>query len=396
MSLSREVVIVSAARTAIGKFGGTLSQTPATKLGSVAISAAIERTDIDPATVDEVLMGQVLQAGIGQAPARQAAIKAGIPDTVGASTINKVCGSGMKTIMLGTAMIYVGDADVIVAGGMENMNLGPYMLKQARTGYRLGNGELIDATVHDGLWCPFENWHMGNAAEFIATEFDVSREEQDTFALESHRKALHAIDVDLFEDEITPVTVPRRKGEPVVFDVDETPRRDTSAEALAGLRPAFQADGTVTAGNAPGITDGAAAVVIMDRAAAEAQGIRPMARVRAYTQAAVHPKWIFHAPVKAIRNLMEKEGTIINDYDLIEVNEAFAAQILANGKVLEWDWDRVNVHGGAIALGHPIGASGARIVVTLLHAMQQYGAETGLAAACLGGGEAVALSIELT
>lgn len=395
MSGLREIVIVGAARTPVGKFGGALSQTPAPELGGVVIRAAVERAGIAPETVDEVLMGQVLQAGVGQAPARQAALKAGLPDTIGASTINKVCGSGLKTIMLGTAMIHAGDAQVVVAGGMENMNLGPYLLKQARTGYRLGNGELIDATVHDGLWCSLEDWHMGNAAEFIAAEFDISREEQDAFALGSHQKAIRAMDGGLFEDEIVPVTVPRRKGDPIVFDTDETPRRDTSAEALAGLRPAFQAGGTVTAGNAPGITDGAAAVVIMDRAAAEAQGIQPLARVRAYAQAAVAPKWIFRAPVDAIRNLMEKEGTTIDDYDLIEVNEAFAAQILANGKELEWDWGRVNVHSGAIALGHPIGASGTRIVVTLLHAMRQRDAQAGLAAACLGGGEAVALSIEL-
>ncbi len=395
MSSSREVVIAGAARTAIGRFGGTLSQVPAPELGSVAIRAAVERAGIDPATVNEVLMGEVLQAGVGQAPARQAAIKAGLPDTVSASTINKVCGSSLKAIMLASAMIRVGDADVIVAGGMENMNLAPYMLMRARTGYRLGHGELIDATVYDGLWCSFEDWHMGNAAEFIAAEFDVSREEQDAFALESHHKALRAIDEGLFRDEITPVTVPVRKGEPLIFDTDESPRRDTSAEALARLRPAFQPDGTVTAGNAPGINDGAAAVVLMSRAAADAQGIRPLAQIRAYAQAAVHPKWIFRAPVPAIRNLMKKEGTSIHDYDLIEVNEAFAAQILANGKELEWDWDRVNVHGGAIALGHPIGASGSRILVTLLHALQQHGYKTGLAAACLGGGEAVAVSIEM-
>lgn len=395
MSSSREVVIAGAARTAVGRFGGTLSQVPATELGGIAIRSAVERAGVDPATIDEVLMGQVLQAGVGQAPARQAVISAGLPDTVGASTINKVCGSSLKTIMLGAAMIRAGDADVIVAGGMENMNLGPYMLMRARTGYRLGNGELIDATVHDGLWCSLENWHMGNAAELIAAEFNVTREEQDAFALKSHRKAIRAIDEGLFQGEIEPVTVPVRKGEPLVFDTDEAPRRDTSAEALARLRPAFQPDGTVTAGNAPGINDGAAAVVLMDRAAAEAQGIRPIARIRAYAQAGVHPKWIFRAPVPAIRKLMEKDGTSIDDYDLIEVNEAFAAQILANGKELGWDWERVNVHGGAIALGHPIGASGSRIVVTLLHALQQHGYRTGVAAACLGGGEAVALSVEM-
>jgi acetyl-CoA C-acetyltransferase len=395
MTAPTDVVIVGAARTPVGKFGGTLAQTPAPELGGVAIRAAVERAGIDPVAVDEVLMGEVLQAGVGQAPARQAALNAGLPDTVGATTINKVCGSGMKTIMLGSAMIRTGDADIIVAGGMENMNLGPYLLKRARTGYRLGHGELIDATVYDGLWCACEDWHMGNAAEFIAAEFGVSREAQDRFALASHRKALQAIDAGLFDAEITPVSVAARKGEALSFDTDETPRRDTSAEALARLRPAFQPEGTVTAGNAPGVCDGAAAVVVMGAAQAAASGVQPLVRVRGYAQAAVHPKWIFDAPVKAIRRLMEAEGTDIDDYDLIEVNEAFAAQILANGKELDWDWDRVNVRGGAIALGHPIGASGTRIVVTLLHAMQQRGAQTGLAAACLGGGEAVAMSLEL-
>lgn len=395
MSTSREIVVAGAARTPVGRFRGTLSQTPASELGGVVIRAAIERAGVELQAVDEVLMGQVLQAGVGQAPARQAALSAGLPATIGATTINKVCGSGIKTIMLGSAMIRAGGTDMVVAGGMENMNLGPYLLKKARTGYRLGHGELIDATVHDGLWCACEDWHMGNAAEFMADEFDISRGAQDAFALESHCKALRAIDAGLFEDEITPVTVPQRTEDRLVFDTDETPRRDTSAEALAGLRPAFQEGGTVTAGNAPGICDGAAAVVIMDRTVAEAQGIQPLARVRAYAQAAVDPKWIFRAPVHAIRNLMAKESTTIDDYDLIEVNEAFAAQVLANAKDLEWDWDRVNVHGGAVALGHPIGASGTRIVVTLLYALQQHDAKTGLAAACLGGGEAVALSIEL-
>lgn len=389
------VVIVGAARTPVGKFGGTLSRTPAPELGGVAIRAAVGRAAVDPAEVDEVLMGQVLQAGVGQAPARQAALSAGLPATVSATAINKVCGSGMKTIMLGSAMISVGNADIIVAGGMENMNLGPYVLKQARTGYRLGHGELIDVTVHDGLWCACEDWHMGNAAESIAAEFGISREAQDGFALGSHRKAVQAIDAGHFAAEITPVSVPVRKGEPLEFDTDETPRRDTSADALARLRPAFQSAGTVTAGNAPGICDGAAAVLIMGAEQAAAAGAQPLARIRSYTQAAVHPKWIFRAPVEAIRRLMDIEGTAIDDYDLIEVNEAFAAQILANGRELGWDWDRVNVHGGAVALGHPIGASGTRIVVTLLHAMQQRDVSTGLAAACLGGGEAVAMSLEL-
>ena len=393
-----EIVIAGAARTAIGSFQGTLSTTPAPKLGAVAIRGAVERAGIDPATVDEVFMGCVVPAGQGQAPARQAAIKAGIPATVGAVTLNKVCGSGMKTIMLASAMIRAGDAEIVVAGGMENMSLGPYMLPKARSGYRLGHGQVLDATVHDGLWCSFDDEHMGNAAEFIARQYNLTREELDAYALGSQQKAIAAIDAGRFKAEIVPLEVPQRKGDPVIFDTDEAPRRDTSLEKLARLRPAFQKGGIVTAGNSPGITDGAAAVVVMSRRKADELGLKPLARITGYDQAAVEPGWVFIAPVHALRRLLKRTGTTLADYDLIEINEAFAAQTLADGKELEkdgWDWDKVNVNGGAIALGHPIGCSGARVLVTLLYALKDRGLKTGLATLCLGGGEAVAMSVEM-
>ncbi|OQY24231.1 MAG: acetyl-CoA acetyltransferase [Anaerolineaceae bacterium 4572_32.1] len=393
-----QVVIVSAARTAIGSFQGTLSTTPAPQLGAVAIRGAVERAAIDPATVDEVLMGCVVPAGQGQAPARQAAIHSGLPASVGAVTLNKVCGSGMKTIMLAAAMIRAGDAEIVVAGGMENMSLGPYLLPKARSGYRLGHGQILDATVHDGLWCSFDDVHMGNAAEFIAGEYDLTREELDAYALDSQRKAVAAIDAGRFEAEIVPLKVPQRRGDPIIFDTDEAPRRDTSLEKLARLRPAFQKGGIVTAGNAPGITDGAAAVIVMSGSKAGELGLKPLARITGYAQAAVEPGWVFIAPAHAVRRLLIKTATALADYDLIEINEAFAAQTLADGKELEkegWDWDKVNVNGGAIALGHPIGCSGTRVLVTLLYALQARGLKTGLATLCLGGGEAVAMSVEM-
>lgn len=393
-----EVVIVGAARTPIGSFQGTLSATPAPHLGAVAIRAAVARSGIAPEAVNEVFMGCVVPAGQGQAPARQASIHAGIPPQVGAVTLNKVCGSGMKTVMLAASMIQVGDAEIIVAGGMENMSLAPYLLPQARTGYRLGHGQMLDAVVHDGLWCSFDDRHMGNAAEFIAREYGLTREELDAYALESHRKAIDAIDGGRFEVEIAPVTVPQRRGDALVFNTDENPRRDTNLEKLARLRPAFQKDGIVTAGNAPGITDGAAAVVVASASKADALGLQPLARVTGYAQAAVEPGWVFIAPVHAVRNLLRKTGTTLVDYDLIEINEAFAAQTLADGKALAedgWDWEKVNVNGGAIALGHPIGCSGARVLVTLLYALKDRGLKTGLATLCLGGGEAVAMSVEI-
>lgn len=392
---AREPVIVSAARTPIGRFQGTLAPLSAPELGAVAIRAAIERAGIDPAMVEEVLMGNVVQAGVGQAPARQAAIKAGLPPTVGSVTVNKVCGSGLKAVMLAAAMIAVGDGDIFVAGGMESMNNGPYMLKQARFGYRLGDGKLVDATVHDGLWCSFLDWHMGNAAEWIAREYGLTRQELDEYAYGSHRKAIAAIDEGRFKEEIVPVQVPQPKGGLILFETDECPRRDTSLEALARLKPAFQPDGIVTAGNSPGITDGAAALVVMSRGRAEELGLRPLARIIAYAQAAVDPLKIFTAPIFAVRKLWAKTGTSVGDYDLYEVNEAFAAQVVADGKELGLPWEKVNVNGGAIALGHPIGCSGARVLVTLIYALRQRGLRRGLASLCLGGGEAVAMAVEL-
>jgi len=395
MPTKRQVVITSAVRTAIGRFQGALSTMPAPQLGAVAIREAVKRAGIDPARIDEVLMGNVIQAGQGQAPARQAAIKAGLPPTVGATTLNKICGSGLKAVMFGAQAIIAGDADIIVAGGMESMDLGPYLLPQARQGYRLGNGVLVDATVHDGLWCPFENQHMGNSAEWIAREYGLTRQELDQCAVDSHRKAIAAIQGGKFKAEIVPVEVPQRKGPPVVFDTDECPRADTTLEALARLQPAFQKDGMVTAGNAPGITDGGAALVVMGEDTAAAQGIRPLARITGYAQAAVEPLRIFTAPIFAVQKLLQKTGYKLADIDLIEINEAFAAQTVADGKALGVDWNRVNVHGGAIALGHPIGASGARVLVTLIYALRDRGLKTGLATLCLGGGEAVAMTIEL-
>jgi len=392
---SREAVIVSAVRTPVGRFQGTLAPLSASDLGAVAVRAAVERAGVDPASVDEVLMGNVVLAGQGQAPARQAAIKAGLPPTVGATTVNKICGSGLKTVMLAVAMIAAGDGDIFVAGGMESMNNGPYLLHKARFGYRLGDGKLVDAMVYDGLWCAFENQHMGNSAEWIAREYNLAREELDEYAYKSHKKAIAAIDQGCFKDEIVPVEVQQRKGPAVLFDTDETPRRDTSLEKLARLKPAFQADGVVTAGNSPGITDGAAATVVMSAARAEELGIQPLARVVAYDQAAVEPLKVFTAPIFAVRKVLARTHTTVDDYDLVEMNEAFAAQCLADGRELGLDWERVNVNGGAIALGHPIGCSGARVLVTLIYALRQRGFKRGLATLCLGGGEAVAMAIEL-
>jgi acetyl-CoA C-acetyltransferase len=391
----REAVIVSAVRTPVGRFQGTLVPLPASDLGGIAIRAAVDRSGVDPASIDEVLMGNVVLAGQGQAPARQAAIKAGLPPSIGATTVNKICGSGLKTVMLAAAMIAAGDGDVFVAGGMESMNNGPYLLPKARFGYRLGDGKLVDAMVHDGLWCAFENHHMGNSAEWIAREYNLTREELDEYAYNSQIKAITAIDEGRFKDEIVPVEVPQRKKPPIVFDTDEVPRRDTSLEKLARLKPAFDPNGIVTAGNAPGITDGAAATVVMSRARAEELGIQPLARVVAYDQAAVEPLKIFTAPILAVRKVLAKTETTVDDYDLIEMNEAFAAQCLADGRALGVDWEKVNVNGGAIALGHPIGCSGARVLVTLIYALRQRGLEHGLATLCLGGGEAVAMAIAL-
>jgi len=400
-----QVFIVSAARTPIGKFGGVFADTPATTLGGVAIRAAVERSGLPDGTpIDEVLMGQVLQAGVGQAPARQAALAGGLPDTTSATTINRVCGSGLKSIMLAAAEIRAGDAEVAVAGGMENMNLAPYLLPKARFGYRLGDGKLVDAAVHDGLWCAFENCHMGTHAERVAIRDHVSREDQDAYALASHQRAIAAIDGGRFADEIAPVAIRDAKGRETVVDTDEGPRRDSTAEALARLKPAFElptgedrgnaTEGTVTAGNAPGITDGAAATIVVSERAVERFGLRPLARIVGYAQAEVAPKWLFLAPVEGVRRLLDRIELPIEAFDLIEINEAFAAQVLADGRELGFDWDKVNVNGGAIALGHPIGASGARIVATLLHELGRREGRYGLATLCLGGGGSVAMAVE--
>jgi acetyl-CoA C-acetyltransferase len=400
---SGRVYLVSAARTPIGKFAGSLADVPATVLGGIAIRAAVERAAVPPEAVEEVLMGQVLQAGAGQAPARQAALNGGLPVGTSATTINRVCGSGLKSIMLAAAEIRAGDAEVVVAGGMENMNQGPYLLRKARFGYRLGGGELADATVSDGLWCSIEGCHMGTHAERVAVRSGVSRADQDRFALESHRRAVAAIDAGRFVEEIVPVPV-RRGREEVRFEVDETPRRDTTAEALARLRPAFDLPegdegptdgiGTVTAGNAPGITDGAAATVVASERAVERYGLEPLARILGYAEADVEPKWLFLAPVAGVRRLLDRVRLPLDAFDLLEINEAFAAQVLADGRELGFDWARVNVNGGAIALGHPIGASGARIVVTLLHELRRRQGRYGLATLCLGGGGSVAMAFE--
>ena len=390
-----DVVIAGAARTPIGRFQGGLSTTPAPALGAAAIGAAVERAGIDPASVDEVLMGNVVASGEGQAPARQAAIGAGLPVSVGATTVNKICGSGLKTVMMATQAIRAGDGDTFVAGGMENMNLIPYYLLQGRTGYRMGNGELVDGMIHDGLWCAFEKHHMGSSAEWIAREYEVTRQAQDEYSLHSHLKAVAAMDGGHFRDEIVPITIPQRRGAPLVIDIDETPRRESTLESSARLRPAFEKDGTVTAGNAPPISDGGAAVVVMRGSKAAELGVAPMARITGYAQAAVKPLELFTAPIFAVRRLLDRLGVGIDYFDLIEVNEAFASQTIADGRELGMDWERVNVNGGAIALGHPIGCSGTRVLVTLLYALRERGLRTGLATLCLGGGEAVALSVEM-
>ena len=389
-----DVVIVGAARTPIGRFNGAYAGLTAIDLGAAAVRAAVERAGVDPASVAECIMGNVVSAGLGQAPARQAALRGGLPPTVGALTINKVCGSGLKAVMLGAALIATGQAEVIVAGGMEHMSGAPYLLPGARHGYRLGNGELVDAVVHDGLWCAFEHHHMGNSAEWIARAHRVTRAQQDTLALQSHERAVAAWDAGRFAAEIAPVSVPGPKGATTTVEADEGPRRDTSLQALAKLRPAFDKEGTVTAGNAPGITDGAAALVLMGASRAARLGLAPLARIEGSAQAAVPPLEVFTAPPFAIKALMERAGTTTDDYDLFELNEAFAAQAIANIREAGLDPDRVNVNGGAIALGHPIGASGARVLVTLIHALRARGGRRGIASLCLGGGEAVALAVE--
>ena len=386
-------VIVSATRTPIGKFQGALASLTAPKLGAIAIREAVKRAGIEPAAVEDVIVGHVVQGGAGQAPARQAALGAGLPGEVPAVTINKVCGSGLKAVMLAAQAVKAGDASCVVAGGQESMSSAPYYLYGLRSGVKFGNQELVDGVIRDGVWCSFGNQHMGNYAEYTAQKAGVSREEQDRFALESHQKAVAAQQACLFTPEIVPVEIEERKGK-IVVDKDEAPRADTTLETLAKLKPAFVKDGTVTAGNSPGLNDGASALVVTSLAFAQAHGLAPLARVSAYATGGGEPRDLFFAPIVAVQNLMKKEGKQIADYDLIEANEAFAVQALADGRALGWDWSRVNVNGGAVALGHPIGASGARVLTTLLYAMLARDKATGLATLCLGGGNAVALSVE--
>jgi acetyl-CoA C-acetyltransferase len=384
-----EVVIVDAVRTPMGRFQGRLAQFSATELGAAVIQALKERNHLQGDEVDEVIMGQVVQAGAGQAPARQAAIRGGISPTVPAVTINKVCGSGLKAVILAAQAIKSGDAKIVIAGGMESMSNTPYLLKGARAGFKFGDQKLIDAMIYDGLWCAFENHHMGLAAEYTAAKSKITREEQDRFAYESHMKAVQAMKSGKFAHELIPL---HAKDGPITED--ETPRPDTSLEKLAKLKPAFKEGGTVTAGNAPGLNDGASALLIMSSEEAKKRGYKPLAKIVDYAIAATEPIDLFYAPVESTRKLQAKMKLTVNDFDLIEVNEAFAAQTLADGKELEWDWSRVNVNGGAIALGHPIGASGARILTTLVWAMRDRNAELGLATICMGGGMGISLAVE--
>jgi len=386
-------VILSAVRTPIGKFLGGLAPLSAPKLGALVIREAVQRAGVEAGAVDEVIMGNVLQGGVGQAPARQAAIHAGLPGTIPSLTVNKVCGSGLKAVMLAAQAVKAGDAQCVVAGGMESMSNAPHYLYGMRGGIKAGNQPLVDGMIHDGLWDSFSNQHMGNLAEYTAKKAGVSRADQDACALASHQKAVAAMAACRFKAETVPVEIPGKKG-PTVIDKDEGPRADTNLEALAALKPSFEKDGSVTAGNAPGLNDGASALVVSSLAFAKAHGITPLARITAYATGGGEPKDLFFAPIVAVQNLMAKAGTTIGAYALIEANEAFAVQALADGRALGWDWDRVNVNGGAIALGHPIGASGARVLTTLLYAMKDRGHRTGLATLCLGGGNAVALSVE--
>lgn len=388
--MSTEVVIVSAVRTAIGSFQGALKDVPATKLGALVIEEALTRAGISKDQVDEVIMGNVLQAGLGQNPARQASILAGLPQQVPAMTINKVCGSGLKTIHLATQAIKAGDAEIVVAGGMENMSQAPYLLMGARDGYRMGNQQAVDSMISDGLWCAFNDYHMGVTAENLCANYGLTREEQDEFAARSQQRATAAIEAGKFEEEIVAVEIPQRKGDPIVFNIDEYPKHGSTAEKLGKLRPAFKKDGSVTAGNASGINDGAAAVVVMSKEKALELGVPILATVVANASAGVDPSIMGIGPVEAVAKVMKKSGLTVADMDLVEANEAFAAQALAVDRELKFDAEKLNVNGGAIALGHPIGASGTRIFVTLLHEMKKRDAKTGLATLCIGGGQGVA------
>ncbi len=396
MPSSDDIVIISGVRTPIGKFQGSLSDLTAPELGAIVVREAVKRAGIDPAQVNEVIMGNVVSAGLGQNPARQAAIFGGIPASVGAMTINKVCGSGLKAVALAAQAVQTGNAEVVIAGGMESMTNAPYLLPNARRGYRLGNGELIDSMVHDGLWDVYNDYHMGNTGENVAEKYGITREEQDEYALNSHRKAVAARNECRFKAQIVPVEIPARKkgAPPTIFDKDEGPREDATIEALRALKPAFKKDGTVTAGNAPGVNDGAAAVVVTSATKAKELGAKPMVRIVAQATSGVEPKWVMMAPVDAVRQIWKKTGWKNEDVDLYELNEAFSVQALGVSRELGLDLNKVNVNGGAVALGHPIGASGARVLVTLIYEMIRRDVHRGIAALCLGGGNAVAIAVE--
>ncbi|HEY7856040.1 MAG TPA: acetyl-CoA C-acetyltransferase [Terriglobales bacterium] len=392
--MNEEAVIVAGVRTPVGRFLGGLAPLTAPKLGAVAVREAVRRAGLKPEQIDECIMGNVVQAGLGQNPARQAALLGGLAPHVGALTINKVCGSGLKAVALAAQAVKLGDSEIVVAGGMESMSNCPYLLPGARNGYRMGNGELVDSMIHDGLWDAYENYHMGNTGELVSEKYHVSREQQDAYALESHRKALAAMAEGRFDSQIVPVEIPQKKGDPVVISKDEGPRADTTIDALRKLKPAFKKDGTVTAGNAPGVNDGAAAVVVTTAARAQKLGLKPQFKIVAQATSGLEPKWVMMAPVEAVKKLWQRTGWKAGDVDLYEINEAFSVQAVAVVAELGLDMARVNVNGGAVALGHPIGASGARVLVTLMYEMQRRGAKRGIAALCLGGGNAVGMAIE--
>lgn len=393
--MSESIVITHATRTAIGAFGGSLANVSAVQLGATVVKSLLDQSGVSADQVDEVILGQVLAAGAGQNPARQTALSAGLPETSSAMTINKVCGSGLKAVHLAFQSISCGDADIVIAGGQENMSMSAHVLPKSRNGKMMGNWELEDSMIVDGLWCAMNNIHMGITAENIAQQFSLTREEQDNFSAASQQKTEAAQNAGNFDNEISAVTIPQRKGDPVIFNKDEFPRAGTTAEKLGGLRPAFKKDGTVTAGNASGINDGAAAVMVMTESKAKQLGLKPIARIVAFSSAGVDPKIMGTGPIPATQKCLKKAGWAISDLDLIESNEAFAAQALSVNKTLAWDTDKVNVSGGAISLGHPIGASGARVLVTLLHGMQRKSARKGLATLCIGGGQGVAMAVEL-
>ncbi len=394
MSAIKEAVIISAVRTPVGKFLGALKSFKATDLGAIVVREAVKRASVRPEDVDEVILGCVIQAGLGQNPARQAALHGGLPNTVSAVTVTKVCGSGLKAVMMAAQGVQLGDAEVVVAGGMESMSNAPYLIPKAREGYRLGHGKMLDSVIQDGLWCAFDDQHMGCTGEVVSERFHVSREEQDEYALDSHRKASAAIKSGNFKDEIVPVEIPQKRGASVIFDTDEPVREDASLESLAKLQPAFKEGGTVTAGNAPGVNDGASAVVVTSAERAKSLGVEPMARIIGQATSGVEPKLVMMAPVEAIRKLLKKTGWSLSEVDLIELNEAFAVQAVAIIRELDLDPDRVNVNGGAVALGHAIGQSGSRILTTMLYEMKRRAAHRGIAALCLGGGNAVAIAVE--